>query len=224
MRPFLSYLLSASLIGAFFISSPITPVSAQPLNQPIEPVSGMWQAPADALPLSNPGRIQANAPKGTVEVVEFFSYTCTHCAAFAPKLSAWYAQQPASVRLLYLPVSWRTDMVASQRLFFTLLRLKRLDLHEQVFADYTNDPEQLSTDGGVLNWALRHGFNKKTWLAAYHSATVTQNMRATQQAFHRFELNGVPTLVVNGRYALIPSNQVLETLDNVVQHERALTQ
>lgn len=221
MRLSLTHTLSASLIGAFFMCSPIQSAYAQSLESA---ANAAWQTPADVLTLAHPGRVQTKisktAAQNTIEVVEFFSYTCPHCAHFAPKLNTWRAQQPADVHLIYLPVSWRPDMVAPQRLFFTLQGLHRLDLHEQVFADWANDPEHLATDAAVLNWALRQGFDPKTWQTAYRSAAVTQNMRAAQQAFRRFELNGVPALVVNGRYSLIPSEQVLDTLDQVVAHER----
>ena len=224
MRSSFTYTLCASLIGAFFMSSPIAASNAQAQPQAIEPSNSTWQMPADVIALNQTGRIQTNAPKNSVEVVEFFSYTCPHCAAFSPKLKAWQAKQPSSVRLIYLPISWRADMVAPQRLFFTLQRLNRLDLHEQVFTDWVNDSERLATDTAVLNWALRKGFDKKTWLSNYHSTAVTQNMRMAQQAFRRFELNGVPALVINGRYSLIPSHQMLDTLEHVVTHERSLTQ
>lgn len=212
-------IVCASLIGALFIAHPIRTSHAQtpPLS---DNATETWQMSADVVPLKHPGRVQAQAPKGSIEVVEFFSYTCPHCATFSPRLRAWHAQQPDSMRLIYLPISWRTEMQASQRLYFTLQHLKRLDLHEQVFADYAANPQQFLSHSAVLQWALRKGFDKKTWQTAYNSAVVTQNVRSAQQAFGRFELNAVPTLVVNGRYSLIPSAQVLDTLTQLVAHER----
>ena len=210
MKKTITHWLGASLIGAFFVCAP---AYAQ------QTAADDWQASADVLTLRQPGKVETQAPNNTIEVVEFFSYTCPHCATFAPQLSAWRAQQPDTVRVILLPVSWRADMLAPQRLYFTLQQLNRLDLHEQVFADWNNNPKSLSTNAAVLNWALRQGFDRKTWQTTYNSPAITRQVRATQQAYHRFELQGVPSMVVNGRYALIPSDQLFDSLDRLVAHE-----
>ena len=219
MKKTMIHWLGASLIGAFFVCAPITDLHAQSAAA----TADEWQPDADVLTLRQAGKVEANAPLNTVEVVEFFSYTCPHCAHFAPKLTAWRAQQPDNVRLIYLPVSWRADMLAPQRLYFTLAQLNRLDLHEQVFADWNNDPNSLATDAAVLNWALRQGFDQKIWQRTYNSAATSRQVRAAQQAFRRFELQGVPSVVVNGRYALIPSEQLFDTLNHLVKHEQQRT-
>ena len=218
MKKTMIHWLGASLIGAFFVCAPITDLHAQSAATADE-----WQPGADVLTLRQAGKVETNAPLNTVEVVEFFSYTCPHCAHFAPKLTAWRAQQPDNVRLIYLPVSWRADMLAPQRLYFTLAQLNRLDLHEQVFADWNNDPNSLATDAAVLNWAQRQGFDQKIWQRTYNSAATSRQVRAAQQAFRRFELQGVPSVVVNGRYALIPSEQLFDTLNHLVKHEQQRT-
>ena len=219
MKKTMIHWLGASLIGAFFVCAPITDLHAQSAAA----TADEWQPDADVLTLRQAGKVEANAPLNTVEVVEFFSYTCPHCAHFAPKLTAWRAQQPDNVRLIYLPVSWRADMLAPQRLYFTLAQLNRLDLHEQVFADWNNDPNSLATDAAVLNWALRQGFDQKIWQRTYNSAATSRQVRAAQQAFRRFELQGVPSVVINGRYALIPSEQLFDTLNHLVKHEQQRT-
>ena len=218
MKKTITHWLGASLIGAFFVCAP---AYAQ------QTTADDGQASADVLTLRQPGKVETQAPtniadntaNNTVEVVEFFSYTCPHCATFAPQLSAWRVQQPDSVRLILLPVSWRADMLAPQRLYFTLQQLNRLDLHEQIFTDWNNNPKSLSTNAAVLNWALRQGFDRKTWQSTYNSPAITRQVRAAQQAYQRFELPGVPSMVVNGRYALIPSDQLFDTLDRLVAHE-----
>ena len=219
MKKTMIHWLGASLIGAFFVCAPITDLHAQSAAA----TADEWQPDADVLTLRQAGKVEANAPLNTVEVVEFFSYTCPHCAHFAPKLTAWRAQQPDNVRLIYLPVSWRADMLAPQRLYFTLAQLNRLDLHEQVFADWNNDRNSLATDAAVLNWALRQGFDQKIWQRTYNSAATSRQVRAAQQAFRRFELQGVPSVVINGRYALIPSEQLFDTLNHLVKHEQQRT-
>ena len=175
----------------------------------------------DVVTLSNPERVQAKAPKNSTEVAVFFSYTCSHCGFFSPKLSTWEKQQDSSVRIIYLPVSWNSSMIAPQRLFFTLQKLNRLDLHQRVFADLKDDSDHLSNTSSVLRWAVAQGIPEQEWLDAYTSQEVTQNALQAQEAFQRFERSGTPSIVVNGRYVLIQSPNVLKTLDKVIQLEKA---
>jgi protein dithiol oxidoreductase (disulfide-forming) len=55
--------------------------------------------------LINPRFSQRDDP-GKIEVVEFFSYGCPHCADFNPLLNAWAAKLPADVVLKKVPVSF----------------------------------------------------------------------------------------------------------------------
>src|SRR5215472_13839695 len=48
-------------------------------------------------PTSSPGKI---------EVVEFFSYACPHCARFNPLVSAWVAKQPRDIAFRRVAVSY----------------------------------------------------------------------------------------------------------------------
>ena len=58
---------------------------------------------------------------GKIEVVEFFSYGCPHCAEFAPILERWSAKQQKDVVLRRVPVSFGRPAWANMaRLFYSL--------------------------------------------------------------------------------------------------------
>ena len=52
---------------------------------------------------------QATSQRNKIEVVEFFSYGCPHCARFYPLLSAWLTQLPPDVLFRRVPVGFGRD-------------------------------------------------------------------------------------------------------------------
>jgi protein dithiol oxidoreductase (disulfide-forming) len=153
--------------------------------------------------VSSPGRVQS---VGDVEVVEFFWYGCPHCNAVHRQLDGWANTLPAKVRYVRMPVNLTGRDELQQRLYYTLETLERMDLHHFVFDDIHFGKEKLTTLANIAAWARRKGISSNSWQTAFNSAEVRQKVMAAQSAFERFGLNGVPAIVVNGRYALPAGN------------------
>ncbi|GHA73617.1 thiol:disulfide interchange protein DsbA [Formosimonas limnophila] len=153
--------------------------------------------------VSAPGRVQ---PVGDVEVVEFFWYGCAHCNAVHRQLDGWASTLPANVRYVRMPVNLTGRDELQQRLYYTLEALDRMDLHHLVFDDIHFGKKKLTTSANIAVWARSKGILSNSWQTAFNSAEVRQKVMAAQAAFARFGLNGVPALVVNGRYALPAGN------------------
>lgn len=203
----------------FLLSLCIQPVTAQ--TAPVAAasnatISADWALPADVLPLSNADR---STPLDRNEVIEFFWYGCPHCADFQPDFVAWQTQQKSiNLRVIPIPVSWNDVMVVHQRLYYTLKQLNRLDLHSQMFTDVAADSDELTTLTSQLRWAQAHNISAKKWLAAYRSTAVDKQVQQAQSLFERFELSGVPTIVVNRRYQILPHEGMLKSVDELLLH------
>lgn len=168
-----------------------------------------------------PGRVQS---EGQVEAVEFFWYGCPHCARFEPQLEDWVQQLPDTVAFIRLPASWNDSMTAQQRLYFTLAKLNRLDLHPAVFRAIHEQHKFLNTPAQIEKWAVGQKISLSQWRKAFNSAQVTQQVNGAQAAFQRFELSGVPAMVINGKYVINFVPNVLVRSDELVQQElKALT-
>lgn len=163
-----------------------------------------------------PGRVQST---GQVEAVEFFWYGCPHCARFEPLLEDWVQQLPDNVAFIRLPASWNDSMTVQQRLYFTLAKLNRLDLHPAVFKAIHERHQPLNTPIQIEKWAADQKINRSQWRSAFNSAQVTQQVNGAQAAFQRFELSGVPAMVINGKYVINFVPNVLVRADELVQQE-----
>lgn len=157
-----------------------------------------FQEGTDYRALSKPAPV--DAPAGRIEVVEFFWYSCPHCNAFEPLLSAWSQRLGREVALRRVPVVFRPEFEPQQRLFYTLEALRRLDLHSQVFHAIHQERQPLNTEASILDWAQARGLDRAQVQAAYQSFGVSTKARRAEQLQQAYEVEGVPALGVAGRF------------------------
>jgi thiol:disulfide interchange protein DsbA len=144
---------------------------------------------------------QVEAPAGRIEVVDFFWYSCPHCNAFAPQMSAWSRRVPPDVSLRHVPIAFRDDFVPQQRLYYTLEALGKADeLHLKVFEAIHKERQDLTREAGILQWAGKQGLDTEKFRELYNSFTVSTKARRATQVQEMYKVEGVPALGVAGRY------------------------
>jgi len=169
--------------------------------------AGPWKAGVNYKPVV-PAQ-PTDAPPGKVQVVEVFWYGCSHCYALDPFLESWKKNKPAYIDFVRVPVMWGPVHQGHARLFYTLQALGKLDqLHTQVFDEIhqrnnmlvslKNDPAE--TRSIQLAFAKAHGISEKDFLQAYDSMGVDLNLKRAQDFTNRYSVEGVPLIIVNGRY------------------------
>ena len=55
-----------------------------------------------------------------IEVIEFFSYGCPHCAELEPHLDAWLAKLPPDVAFRRVPVMFQQRWMPLAKIYYTL--------------------------------------------------------------------------------------------------------
>lgn len=153
------------------------------------------------LPLAQP--VEA---KGKVEVIEFFWYGCPHCYDFEPELSAWVKRQPKDVVFRRVPVAFRDDFMPHNQLFYALESMGKGDsLNEKVMYAIHKENKHLLTEMEIADWVASQGIDRNTFLATYRSFAVVSKARAAKQLADAYRIDGVPTIVMQGRYVTSPS-------------------
>lgn len=148
--------------------------------------------------LSSP---QPTESRGKVEVIEFFSYMCPHCAHFEPVLAKWVKALPKDVVFRRVPVIFRPQWEAPAKLYYTLEALGELDkLHGAAFDAIHGQGLNLMTDSAVIDWAASKGIDRKKFSDVYGSFTVQSKMLRAKQMQAAYNIPGVPALVVAGKY------------------------
>jgi thiol:disulfide interchange protein DsbA len=140
--------------------------------------------------------------------VEFFWYGCPHCYTLEPHLVLWTKMNPDHVQFVRVPAAWRESTRALARLSYTLQALGREDLHQEAFDTIhrrDNPLESLDNDAVQTlklqsEFAQSHGIDPQAFVAAYNSPGVATAIREAEQLALRYQVTGVPTIVVNGKY------------------------
>jgi len=153
------------------------------------------------LPIAQP--VEA---KGKVEVIEFFWYGCPHCYDFEPELSAWVKRQPRDVAFRRVPVAFRDDFLPHSQMYYALESMGKADaLNEKVMYAMHKENKRLLTEGEIADWVASQGIDRNTFLATYRSFAVVSKARAAKQQTEAYRIDGVPTVVMQGKYVTSPS-------------------
>ena len=168
----------------------------------------------DYLKLSRPAPVDTPADK--VEVIEFFWYSCPHCNAFEPTFDAWAKKQPANVVVKRAPVAFQDSFVPQQRLYYALEAMGKVEeLHRKVFNAIHVDRQRLATQDQIADWIAKQGVDRAKFLEAYNAFGVAGKARRATQLQDAYQVDGVPSLGVAGKY--FTSGSLAQTLPRSLQ-------
>jgi protein dithiol oxidoreductase (disulfide-forming) len=166
--------------------------SAQPAPATIKLGEGKNYRLIAPQPVADPSRI---------EVIDFFFYGCPYCNDMRPLLERWRKSLPADVAFVRVPTVRRDTWVPLARTFYTLEALGETErLHEEVYKSYHDEELSMSRSEVMANWAQRHGIERSRWLSTYESEEVTRKVEQARRMTEAYDIQGTPSLVINGRY------------------------
>lgn len=148
---------------------------------------------------------RSNEDPQAIEVLEFFSYGCSHCARINPLVKDWVATLPDDVSFRRVPVTFgRAAWENLARLYYALEisgELERLD--QPVFDAVTQERVSLYREDKILEWVAAEGVDPEAFAQVFNGfAVATQVVRAKTLTEH-YQVDGVPMIAVAGRYAVL---------------------
>ena len=137
-----------------------------------------------------------------IEVVEFFSYGCPHCADFNPMVSAWAAKLPADVVFKKVPITFgRGAWESIARLYYTLEITGDLArLEADVFKAIHSDKVNLFEQGALTEWVTKKGVDPKKFTDTFKSFGVMSKVKRGDQMAQAYKIQGVPALAIDGKF------------------------
>ena len=168
--------------------------------------AGKWVAGTNYRPLS-PAQPTDVAPD-KVEVVEMFWYACPHCYALDPFLESWRKSKPAYIEFRRVPVTWGPVHRSHAQLFYALQALgKEEAVHAAVFSEMNEKKNYMFAQGdereslaAQVAFVKSHGISEADFMNAYNSFSVQTNLQKADELMRRYKVEGVPLLVINGKY------------------------
>lgn len=162
-----------------------------------------------------------------IEVLEFFLYSCSHCNAFDPAISAWADKLPDDVAFRRVPVNFGALGPLFGRVYFTAKDLGVLHkLHPLIFAAIHEQHKDLTTAAKIREFFVAHGVSGKEFDATFNSKQVKDQVAHAFGLMREYRIDGVPAMAVAGKYKLSGSqagsnDAMLPVADFLIRKVRA---
>ena len=136
-----------------------------------------------------------------IEVTEVFSYACPHCSDLEPIISKWSKKLPADVSFTRIHSVMNPRYLALGKLFYTLEALGELErLQGDAFNAIHAKDINLADEKTATEWAGKQGIDTKKFSDAYASFGIQGKVARSRQLTTAYGINGVPAIVVAGKY------------------------
>jgi thiol:disulfide interchange protein DsbA len=211
------YSMRKLILGAAFMAASVFGLTAQAADAPLE-------AGKQYVELSSPVPV---AVPGKIEVVEMFWYGCPHCYAFEPTLNPWIEKLPADVNFVRIPAMFGGIWDVHGQMFITLDTMGvEHKVHMAVFDAIHKEHKMFKTPDEMADFVATQGVDKAKFLDTYKSFAVAGLVKKDKDLAQKYQVSGVPTLIVNGKYRLDLGTAggpegVLSVTDQLIAKERA---
>jgi thiol:disulfide interchange protein DsbA len=148
--------------------------------------------------LKNP---QPTETGNKIEVVEFFSYGCPHCAELETYLEPWLAKLPPDVAFRRVPVMFQARWEPLAKIYYTLDALgEERRLSPDVFKAIHGQGMALWDAKTFYDWAATKGLDRKKVEDVFGSFAINGKMNRARQQAQQYNIQSVPTVVVDGKF------------------------
>jgi thiol:disulfide interchange protein DsbA len=136
-----------------------------------------------------------------IEVVEFFSYGCPHCADFESVLQSWMKTLPPDVQFRRVPVMFQERWIPLAKIYYTLEALgEEARLTPEVFAAIHGKGVNLTSDKLFFDWAASKGLDRKKVEDMFGSFAVSGKINRAKAQAQQYGVQSVPIVYVDGKY------------------------
>lgn len=175
-------------------------------------------------------KLKAPQPVSTgadIEVLEVFSYACSHCATFEPTIQAWKIKKPKNAQLVLLPAIFNQSWVPFARAFYTAQALNVLDKsHSAFFKAIHQERKPFASVDDVAKWygAAGLGVTAKQFNDAFLATGLDAKLAASVDRVPKYEVEGTPAVIVDGKYRFdVTSAGSLEAVPELINYLVVLT-
>ncbi len=183
-----------------------------------------WVAGEHYRVISNP---VPTADASKVEVVEAFGYWCPHCNAFEPMLAPWSKQLPADVSFENMPVVFSRSHELLARAYYAadLLGIKE-QVHQPIFDALHMQRVRFRDAEQIADLFAQYGAERDKVLKEMNGFSVGMKLKMGASRAKSYEVQGVPSMIVNGKYIVSASEagsnaNMLEVVEYLIDKERA---
>jgi thiol:disulfide interchange protein DsbA len=140
-----------------------------------------------------------------VEVVELFWYGCPHCHRFQPFVEKWLENKSDNIVYIRMPAILRDSWTILARAFYTAQALGKLEeIHLPLFNAIHNEKRKFNTEQALSEFFAEYGVSPEDFRKTFHSFSVDNKVRRARLMTKRYQTQGTPTVIINGKYRTDP--------------------
>lgn len=137
-----------------------------------------------------------------IQLIEFFWYGCPHCNTLEPHLTAWLGKKPDNIDFVRIPAMFnRPEVVLHAKTYYALELMGVIDvLHGRLFEAINEEHRRLRTQAEMETFLGEQGVDIERYRKSMKSFAVQTQARRASVLASRFDVRGVPAIVVDGKY------------------------
>ncbi|MCH8895735.1 MAG: thiol:disulfide interchange protein DsbA/DsbL [Proteobacteria bacterium] len=142
-----------------------------------------------------------SSPPDRIEVAEVFMFSCPHCYNFQPHIQQWLKNKASYVEFVRIPANFNPLAREHSRAYYAAVQL---GIAEQIsipfFREFHTNRNPLNTPDRLAKFFFRFDISEEDFLKAFNSFEVDSRVRQADKLTRRYQISGVPAVVINGKY------------------------
>ena len=159
-------------------------------------------------------------------VYEFFWYGCPHCFNLEPTIDRIEADLDMDAKIVKVPVALRDSWTPHAKLYYALSQMNEIDdLHNSIFEEIHIENNRLDTEEAMIEFLSKSEINTEIFSEKYNSYGTEARVKKASNLARKYQIDSVPTLVVNGKYLTSGSfvssyDELYSVVNFLVERER----
>ncbi|HSG03107.1 MAG TPA: thiol:disulfide interchange protein DsbA/DsbL [Marinobacterium sp.] len=183
-----------------------------------------WVAGTHYRVIANP---MPTADADKVEVVEAFGYWCPHCNSFEPMLASWTKTLPDDVTFEHMPVIFSRSHELMARAYYVaeLLGIKE-QVHQAIYDAIHLQRVRFRDAEQIADLFANYGADRDKVLKEMNGFSVGMKLKMGSSRTKGYEVQGVPSLIVNGKYIVSAgeagsNTNMMKVVEYLIDKERS---
>tara|TARA_B100000674_G_scaffold77356_1_gene53823 strand:- start:580 stop:1188 length:609 start_codon:yes stop_codon:yes gene_type:complete len=159
-------------------------------------------------------------------IYEFFWYGCPHCFNLEPTMDRIEADLDKDAKVVKVPVALRDSWLPHAKLYYSLTQMDMIDnIHNLIFEEIHIENNRLDNEDVMAQFLGKNGIDTKEFKEKYSSYGTEARIKKASNLARKYQINSVPTIVVNGKYLTSGSfvssyDELYSVVNLLVERER----
>lgn len=158
-----------------------------------------------------------------IEVREFFWYGCPHCYRLDPHVEVWKKTKPADVAFVRTPAALNPVWEGNARGYYAVEMMGMIEkVHVPLFNTIHERQARIFDEASLTAFYQNYGVDAAKFKGLFNSFAVSGKVSQAKALAQKYQLEGVPAVVVNGKYLISGETaKVMQVADFLIAKERA---